>query len=45
MKIKQEALRLGTHSREFFISQTQDLVDMADAKIMLLPGGVVCVAN
>ena len=39
LKVKREALRVGTHSREFFISQTPDLVEMADARIMLAPGG------
>jgi len=39
LKVKREALRVGTHSREFFISQTPDLVEMADARIVLAPGG------
>lgn len=39
LRVKREALRVGTHSREFFISQTPDLVEMADARIMLAPGG------
>jgi exonuclease SbcC len=41
MRVKREALRVGTHRHEFFITQTQDLVDMADARIVLAPGGVV----
>jgi exonuclease SbcC len=41
MKVKREALRIGTHSREIFITQTQDLVDMADARIVLAPGGII----
>jgi DNA repair protein SbcC/Rad50 len=40
LRVKREALRVGTHSREFFISQTPDLVEMADARIVLAPGGV-----
>ncbi|WP_354676796.1 sbcc family protein [Cupriavidus plantarum] len=33
MKMKREVLRLGGYEREFFISQTPDLVDGADAVI------------
>lgn len=33
MKMKREVLRLGRYEREFFISQTPDLVDEADAVI------------
>ncbi|WP_434034786.1 SMC family ATPase [Cupriavidus sp. a3] len=33
MKMKREVLRLGGYEREFFISQTPDLVDEADAVI------------
>ena len=38
--VKRAALVSGTHSREFFISQTAELVDMADARIEMLPGRV-----
>ena len=40
IKIKRKALELGSHDREIFITQTSDLWDMADARIMLAPGGV-----
>ena len=33
MQMKREVLRLGGYEREFFISQTPDLVDEADAVI------------
>jgi exonuclease SbcC len=33
MKMKREVLRVGGYQREFFISQTPDLVDDADAII------------
>lgn len=43
MAVKRKSLEIGTHSREFFISQSPDLIDMADARIVLAPGGVsVC---
>ena len=38
--VKREALKLGTHTREFFITQTPELVDMADGRIVLSPGKV-----
>lgn len=40
MRVKREALRVGTHRHEFFITQTQDLMDLADSKIVLAPGGI-----
>lgn len=40
MKVKREAIRIGTHSREFFISQTAEMMDMADARIVLADGKV-----
>ena len=43
MAVKRKSLEIGTHEREFFISQSPDLIDMADARIVLAPGGVsVC---
>lgn len=38
--VKREALKIGRHSREFFISQTPELIEMADARIVLEPGRV-----
>lgn len=40
LAVKRRAMEIGTHSREFFISQTPELVEMADARIRLLPGKV-----
>lgn len=40
LAVKRRALELGTHEREFFISHTPDLVEQADARIMLARGGV-----
>ena len=39
--VKRKALALGSHEREIFISQTKDLQDMADGKIMLTDKGVI----
>ena len=39
--VKLAALEVGHHTREFFISQTEDLIDMAAARIEMLPGGIV----
>ncbi|KAA0888791.1 AAA family ATPase [Oryzomonas rubra] len=39
-QIKRESLRTGTHSREFFITQTPEMMDLADARIVLGNGGV-----
>jgi exonuclease SbcC len=41
LQVKRAAILTGTHVKEFFISHTQDLVDMADARIEMLPGRVV----
>ena len=41
MEIKRKALEMGSHDREFFISQTRELQDMADGRIRLQKGGVV----
>lgn len=38
LNIKREALRIGSHAREFFISQSPDLIELADARIVLQPG-------
>ncbi len=38
--IKKKMMEVGGHSREFFISQTPEMVDMADARIVLEPGAV-----
>ena len=41
--IKRRAMELGKHDQEFFISQTPELVELADARIVLHPGSVsVC---
>jgi len=40
LAIKRRALEIGTHEREFFISQTLELQEGSDAKIILAPGGV-----
>lgn len=40
LNIKREALRIGSHSRELFISQSPELIEMADARIVLGNGGV-----
>jgi exonuclease SbcC len=40
LQIKRKAQELGTHNREFFITQTPDLVALADATIRLGKGGV-----
>jgi exonuclease SbcC len=39
--VKRRALEVGTHRQEFFISQTPDLVALADARIIAGKGGVV----
>jgi exonuclease SbcC len=41
LQIKRRAMELGTHSREIFISQTPELHEMADARIVLTSAGVV----
>jgi exonuclease SbcC len=38
--IKRRAMELGGHDFEFFITQTPELVDLADAKIIVAPGSV-----
>jgi exonuclease SbcC len=40
LAIKQQALQVGTHTREFFITQTPELYEQADARILLQPGSV-----
>lgn len=40
MAVKRRALELGTHSREFFITQTPELQDMADARITITKEGI-----
>jgi len=40
MAVKHRSLQVGSHSRELFITQTPDLIDMADAVIRLSPGSV-----
>jgi exonuclease SbcC len=40
LAIKRRAMEIGHHTQEFFISQTQELVDRADARIVLQKGGV-----
>lgn len=40
MAVKRRSLQIGSHSRELFITQTPDLIDMADAVIRLAPGSV-----
>jgi len=43
LNIKREALRIGSHSRELFISQSPELIELADARIVLEKGRVyVC---
>jgi exonuclease SbcC len=39
--VKRAALEIGHHTREFFITQTVELIDMADARIEMLPGRVL----
>lgn len=41
MAVKRRSLEVGTHTREFFISQSSDLLDMADARIVLGDGVAV----
>jgi DNA repair protein SbcC/Rad50 len=36
MQMKREALRLGDYAREFFVSQTPELTQMADVVIDLV---------
>lgn len=38
--IKRKALELGSHSREIFISQSPELIELADSRIMLSRGGI-----
>lgn len=40
LSIKRRALELGTHEREFFITQTQELWEQADGRIVLGKDGV-----
>lgn len=40
LAVKRKALEIGTHSREFFISQSPELIEMADARIVLEKGRV-----
>jgi exonuclease SbcC len=40
LAIKRQALATGSHDREFFITQTPELYEKADARIMLEPGRV-----
>jgi exonuclease SbcC len=40
MAVKRRSLELGTHTRELFISQTPELIDLADGMIRLSPGHV-----
>ena len=40
MAVKRQSLAVGSHTREMFITQAADLVDMADGVIRLLPGEV-----
>ena len=40
MAVKRRSLQVGSHSRELFISQTPELIDLADGVIRLLPGKV-----
>jgi len=43
LNIKREALRIGSHSRELFISQSPELIELADARVVLEKGRVyVC---
>lgn len=39
--VKRRALEVGTHEREFFITQTPELVDLADARIVVRDGRAV----
>lgn len=41
LAVKRRALELGTHDREFFITQTPELVEQADARIVLTRGAVM----
>lgn len=41
MAVKRKALEVGSHQREYFISHSPELVDMADARILVQRGGVV----
>lgn len=45
LSVKRKALDIGTHTREFFISQSPELIDMADAQIVLSAGSVSIVQN
>jgi len=38
--VKRQSMAVGSHTREMFITQAADLVDMADGVIRLLPGEV-----
>jgi exonuclease SbcC len=40
MAVKRQSMEVGSHTRELFITQAADLVDMADGVIRLLPGEV-----
>ncbi len=40
LAIKREAMKVGAHNREFFITHTPELFMQADARIMLEPGNV-----
>lgn len=40
LAIKRRALEVGNHDREFFISQTIEMQEGADAKIILQPGSI-----
>lgn len=39
-RVKRRAMEIGHHTREFFISQTPELVEMANARILLEKGRV-----
>ena len=45
LEIKRQAMRIGTHTREIFITQTPELYNMADARIELKPGSVQIVTR
>lgn len=40
LAVKRRALEVGTHDKEFFISQTPELVEMADARIVVGNGQI-----
>jgi hypothetical protein len=40
LSVKLKALEIGHHNREFFITQTSELQDKADARIILGLGGI-----